>query len=676
MDKTGARGYATAMADDLITLDGTTFFHTDGNGDVEADEAKGYFFRDVRHLSRWRLRLNERELQCLSSTAVNYYSARIVLGTDGEQPEITVVRDRFVTDGIHEDLTVTNHSTETKDVKLELVFDSDFADITEARETSPDAGGHPERHETDGQTSLITQRRGSFHRATRVRFSRRTIDLEDGHAAVLLRLKPREAWHTCIDVEPVVDGKPQRALRRCNSFNAPEPGMAMTMAEWMQAAPTVDSDWDDLDQTYRQSLRDLGALRIRADGTVEEAMPAGGMPWYMALFGRDPLWTSYLALPFQPSLARATLRTLARIQADDYDDFRDAEPGKILHEKRNGKTAYLDEEPSPYYGTHDATSLFLIVLDEYQRWTGDDDFVRELEPNARAALAWIEGPADLDGDGYLEYRSRSAKGLNNHGWKDSDDGILHPDGSQPEKPLAVCEVQAYAYDARRRAARLAREVWNDEPLAGRLRRDARALKQRFNEDFWDARRRHYALALDGSKRPVSPPASNMGHLLFSGIVDDDRAGAVVRRLLRPDLFSGWGIRTVSTETAAYSPLRYHQGTVWPHDTAICAEGMRRYGFRKEATRVAFALLEAAAAFENRLPECFAGFARDETCVMVEYPGALRPQAWSAAAPLSCLRTILGLDVSGGRLRRSPVLPDGLARLRLHGVHVHGKQVDV
>jgi glycogen debranching enzyme len=400
------------------------------------------------------------------------------------------------------------------------------------------------------------------------------------------------------------------------------------------------------------------------------------MPWYMALFGRDPLWTSYMALPFQPSLAEATLETLAEFQADTYDDFSDAEPGKILHECRRGKNAALGIDPSPYYGTHDATPLFLILLDEYERWTADGELVNRLEANARAALEWIEGPADLDGDGYLEYRSRSPKGLNNHCWKDSDDAILHADGTQPEKPLAVAELQAYAYDARVRTARLARDFWGDPSLARRLQREARALQERFNRDFWDARRRAYVLALDGEKKKVSPAASNMGHLLFSGIVDDKRAESVVRRLLRPDLFSGWGIRTVSTETAAYSPLRYHQGTVWPHDTAICAEGVRRYGFRDEASRVALALMEAAVAFEHRLPECFAGFARDETNVTVQYPSALRPQAWSAAAPLSCLRTFLGLDVVRGRLRVRPYLPERLGRLRLRGVHVRGKEVDV
>jgi glycogen debranching enzyme len=396
----------------------------------------------------------------------------------------------------------------------------------------------------------------------------------------------------------------------------------------------------------------------------------------MTLFGRDPLWTAYMALPFHSTLAASTLETLASYQAEDYDDFADAEPGKILHELRRGKHVALGIDPSPYYGTHDATPLFLTLLDEYERWTGDVDLVRRLEPNARAALAWIEGPGDLDGDGYLEYRSRSPRGLDNHCWKDSSDGILDVDGTLPERPHAVCEVQGYAYDARVRAARLARHVWDDPALSRRLERDARELKERFNRDFWDGRRRHYALALDARKRKVSPPASNMGHLLFSGIVDDERAESVVSRLLRSDLFNGWGIRTVSSDTTAYSPLRYHQGTVWPHDTAICAEGMRRYGFRDDATKLACALLEAAERFQNRLPECFAGFSRDETNTIVEYPAALRPQAWSAAAPLLCLRTILGLDVERDRLKRSPHLPDRIGHLRLRGIQVRGGRVDV
>ena len=663
------------MAEDLITLDGRTFFFTDADGDVEAREAKGYFFDDVRHISRWALRLNEDELQCLQSSAVDYYSARIVLASTGEQPRITVTRDRFVTEGVHEDLEVVNHSQERQQFKLELTFDADFADITEARRGS---NAHDGRrwHETDDRTSTLWFEVDGFRRGTRVVIGRQ-CRLEANRATFDLDLRPHERWSCCIDIEPIVNGKRRPALRRCASFHVPEPEMPISLDEWMESAPELDSGWDELDVTYRQSMLDLAALRIRPDEDVHAAMPAGGMPWYMALFGRDSLVTAYFALPFQASLACATLQTLAHHQATDYDDFRDAEPGKILHEHRRGKLAALGIEPqSPYYGTHDATLLFLILLDEYERWTGDAEVVRELEPNARAALEWLEGPADLDGDGYLEYRSRSPKGLNNHAWKDSDDGILHVDGSQPEKPLAVCELQGYAYDARLRTARLAREVWHDEPLARRLERDARALKQRFNDDFWDGRRRLYALALDGRKEKVVPPASNMGHLLWSGIVDEDRAESVVRHLLRDDLFSGWGIRTLSTRSDAYSPLRYHLGTVWPHDTAICAEGMRRYGFRDEASRVAVALLEAAAAFEHRLPECFAGFERDETGLTVEYPGALRPQAWSAAAVLSCLRTFLGLDVVRGELRSRPAVPERLSPLALRRLRVRGEDVDV
>jgi glycogen debranching enzyme len=663
------------MAEDLITLDGRTFFYSDADGDVEAREAKGYFFDDVRHISRWTLRLDEEKLQCLQSAAVDYYSARIMLAPGGDQPRLTVTRDRFVTDGVHEDLEVINHSRERQQFKLELTFDADFADIMEARNGSKVRDGR-RWHETDKRISTLWLEVNGFRRGTRIVIGKK-CRLEANRATFDLDLRPNEHWHCCVDIEPIADGKRRRALRRCASFHAPEPEMPISLDEWMEQAPRLDSSWDELDLTYRQSLLDLAALRIRPDADVEGAMPAGGMPWYMALFGRDSLLTAYLALPFQASLARATLETLAHHQATDYDDFRDAEPGKILHELRRGKLAALGVEPqTPYYGTHDATLLFLILLDEYERWSGDADFVRDLEPNARAALAWLEGPADLDGDGYLEYRSRSPKGLNNHGWKDSDDGILHMDGSQPEKPLAVCELQGYAYDARLRTARLAREVWGDEPLARRLERDARALKKRFNDDFWDGRRRIYALALDGRKRKVAPPASNMGHLLWSGIVDDDRAELVVRRLLQKDLFSGWGIRTLSTRSEAYSPLRYHLGTVWPHDTAICAEGMRRYGFREEASRLALALLEASMAFEQRLPECFAGFQRDETDLTVEYPGALRPQAWAAAAPLSCLRTMLGLDVVGGRLRSRATVPDRLFPLTLRGIRVRGKEVNV
>jgi glycogen debranching enzyme len=396
----------------------------------------------------------------------------------------------------------------------------------------------------------------------------------------------------------------------------------------------------------------------------------------MAVFGRDSLIAAYEALPYHPTLAESALEALAHHQATERDDFRDAEPGKILHELRRGKLVGLGLDPhDPYYGTHDATQLFLIVLDEYERWSGDGELVRRLEEPARAALRWIDEHGDLDGDGYLEYESRSAKGLKNHCWKDSDEAIQFADGRVADPPIATCEVQGYVYDARLRAARLAREIWHDDELAAEQERRAAELRERFDRDFWSDELGFYVLALDREKRQVDSVTSNPGHLLWSGIVPEERAERVVERLLQPDLFSGWGIRCMSSEMHGYNPLEYHNGTVWPHDTALAAEGMRRYGFRGEATKVARAVLETAAAFDYRLPEVLGGVPRDETNVPVPYPEALKPQAWAAGAPLLALRTILGLDVADGRLRARPHTREDIGRIRLSNIPVRGARAE-
>jgi glycogen debranching enzyme len=450
--------------------------------------------------------------------------------------------------------------------------------------------------------------------------------------------------------------------------------MPITIHQWVDEAPLLEAS-DDLEAVYHRSLVDLAALRIRPrEEDLRWAMPAGGVPWFLTVFGRDSLIASYQALPFHPTLAEATLETLADLQAKERDDFTDAEPGKIPHELRRGKLVALGLDPhGPYYGTHDATQLFLIVLDEYERWTGDTGFVRRLEPNARAALAWIDEHGDLDGDGYLEYESRSAKGLKNHCWKDSDTSIQFADGRPAAGPIATCEIQGYTYDARLRAARLAREVWGDDELAAEQERKARRLRERYNRDFWSDELGTYVLALDGEKRHVDAVTSNPGHLLWSGIVPPRRARAVAERLLRDDLFNGWGIRCLSSEMRGYNPLEYHAGTVWPHDAAICAEGMRRYGLRREAGIVCKAVLDAAVAFEYRLPELFAGFERDATNIPVPYPDALAPQAWAAGAPLLALRTLLGLDAVDGKLRSQPRVPRELGRISLRRIPVGGRR---
>jgi glycogen debranching enzyme len=659
---------------DLIVLDGTTFFFSDLNGDAEADQADGFFHDDVRHLSRWQLRVDGEELISITAAPIDYYSARVVLAPSAEDANFSIRRDRFVAAGVHEDIVVSNLEDRELRLQLELRFDSDFADILEARQNRERLDGGGGQTEVAAGSVTLSYERDGFRRGTRIEFSEE-CELHERRAVFDLALEPHGQWRTCVDIIALDGGGEARPLLRCGAFRAPEPEMPLTLSEWLAHAPTLETEDEDLRRTYLRSLHDLAALRIRPRPELEHAMPAGGIPWFMCVFGRDSILAAHEALPFQPTLAEATLRALARLQAHEHDPWRDAEPGKFPHELRRGKLAQLGESPrDPYYGTHDATQLWLILLDEYERWTGDAQLVRELEPNARRALEWIDRYADRDGDGYLEYESRSPKGLRNHCWKDSDDAIVFADGSTAAPPIATCEIQGYTYDARLRAARLAREIWRDEQLASDQEAEARALKERFNRDYRDDRSGFFLLALAGrgTKRRVDGITSNPGHLLWSGILDDQLAACVVERLLRPDLFTGWGIRTLSSTEKAYNPLRYHNGTVWPHDTALIAAGMSRYGYREEALRVTRSLLDAATAFGHQLPEVFAGFQRDSTDLPIRYPAALVPQAWAAAAPLLALRTLLGLAVDDGELHADPLV----ARLRLRGLPYRGDRLDV
>ncbi len=452
--------------------------------------------------------------------------------------------------------------------------------------------------------------------------------------------------------------------------SVPAPNLDQTLEQWTAAAPRLESDWDGLRHIYNRSIEDLAALRFYPDVLPGGAsLPAAGMPWFMALFGRDSIITSYQALPFTSELAATTLQTLAQRQATERDDFRDAEPGKILHELRFGELAHFGQRPqSPYFGSADATPLFLVLLDEYHRWTGDDELVHSLEAAARAALHWIEDFGDLDGDGYIEYQRRNTStGLENQCWKDSWNSIVHPDGSLADLPRGTCELQGYAYDARRRMARLARAVWHDDDLARRLDAAADALKSRFNSDFWLDDLGYYALALDGHKNAVRTVTSNPGLLLWSGIVGDDKVERVVTRLMDDALFSGWGVRTMATGQVPYNPLEYHNGTVWPHDNALIAAGLARYERHDQAGRIALATLQAACAFDYRLPEVFAGYDRADTGFPVPYPTACSPQAWATGTPLLLLRVLLGLEPTADGVTTDPHLPEAMGQVLLSAV---------
>ena len=654
----------------------------DGRGDLDAapDRLHGFFADDTRFVSRWRLTLDGRELDSLAIADVEYFAVQFFLvpppHSVNETPTISVLRRRLIRDRWIEDVAVMNHGGSHVDLDLRLEVDSDFADMFEVRD------GEVRRREirreaADGEL-VLSYRRDGFARETRI--SSDGCEAGEGGLRSLVSLGPREERWLSFEVQP--RGEPLRAKlptrTRARSFERTRSDLRDELDAWMSDAPRLETDWDDLGHVYRRSLEDLAALRYFPEILPGASLPAAGLPWFMALFGRDSLITSYQALPMRPELARTTLIALAARQGERYDDFREEEPGKILHELRFGELTVTGERPhSPYFGTADATPLFLIVLDELERWTGDSELVRKLEPNARKALEWIDRYGDLDGDGYVEYQCRNREsGLENQCWKDSQNSILFADGSKAEPPIAVCEIQGYVYDAKRRCARLAREIWADDGLAKRLEREAQELKQRFHEDFWIEAGGYYALALDGGKRKVDSLTSNIGQLLWSGMVDPEPAESLVRHLTGERLFSGWGVRTMAVGDAGYNPIEYHNGTVWPHDSSLIAQGLARYGYRAEAARIGVALVDAGARFSYRLPEVFTGYPRDLTDFPVQYPTASRPQAWATGAPLLFIRTLLGMEPRGGALGSDPWLPPELDRLTLCGIPGRWGRADV
>ena len=473
-----------------------------------------------------------------------------------------------------------------------------------------------------------------------------------------LALDPGEQWRLRVDVTLGDDGA--RAVPRGAElqFGAELERVRASLQAWRMQVPQLRASWPSLHATFDRSVADLASLRLH-DGAAPGQLFAAGMPWFMAVFGRDTLITCLQTLIFGPELAKNALTALAGLQATEDDPSIDAEPGKIVHEVRTGKAA--GAWFPRYYGTADATPLFLILLSELWRWTDDAAFVRTLREPAMRALEWIDAYGDVDGDGFVEYRKRSERGLDNQSWKDSHNSQLFQDGRQADGPIAPCEVQGYVFDAKLRMAELAREVWRDRELAERLEREAVELRDRFDEAFWcDDRGGFYALALDGSKERVDSLTSNIGHLLWSGIVPPHRVDAIVDRLMGSELWSGWGVRTMSSGDAGYSPLTYHNGTVWPHDNSLIAWGLAKAGRWAEAHKIARRTIEAATFFGHQLPEVFAGFPRTETPFPIAYPTAARPQAWAAATPVLLLQVLLGLRPDHARQAIETVAPPGVA----------------
>jgi glycogen debranching enzyme len=657
--------------DSISILEGNAFVVSDRRGDIEAtpSDTCGLFLNDTRFLSRFVLTVNGHRPNVLTIDELDYFKVQffmaVTTGTVYVDSHLSVVRRRSVADGFNEEITIINHANAPVDIETIIEADADFADLFEVKDKLEKKGRVS--HKVEGDRLALCYERETFHRQTWIT-AKDVAEIRDRSLVFRVTIAPHAQWSTSIEVVALLrEGNRGRALRPSYGTDEVRPQLTVgkNFKEWVAQAPKLTCSWSSVERTYRRSIVDLAGLRFQPP-VVPGSLPAAGLPWFMAIFGRDSIITSLQSLPFTPELASTTLRILALFQARVDDAFRDAEPGKILHELRLGELTAFEERPhSPYYGTADATPLFLILLEEYERWTGNRTLVSSLEKAARAAVEWIDKHGDRDGDGYVEYERRNAEtGLENQCWKDSWDSIAFADGTVAPPPRATCEVQGYVYDAKRRTARLARSVWRDAAWADELERQAEVLKRRFNQDYWIADRGFFALALDKSKRQVDSLTSNIGHLLWSGIADREKAESCVRHLMGDAMFSGWGIRTMATTEGSYNPIGYHVGTVWPHDNSIVSWGLRRYGYREESARIAAAMLEAAEYFNHRLPEAFAGYPRELTEYPVEYPTACSPQAWATAAPLLLVRTMLGLDSDGSHLIIDPAVPRGIERLEV------------
>ena len=664
----------------LTILEGSTFCISDDRGDVAA-ETSGFFAHDTRFLSRLVLRVGGSTPLLLSSGRVEHFQAAFYLrnGTSNGLPKdaISISRERFVGTGLQEKVALRNESTERIELELALEAEADFADIISVKlhdfslgdpeHAQPLPPPAPTTYDEARRQLSITDPRGDC--GTRLVFSK-SGEPRGNAMTFALALGPHERWDLTVDVLPWLEGD----LATVEQLDDERETVGDVVAAWTLRVPRVRGGWESLRRAFDRSIADLAALRMRT-GEYRRPLFAAGMPWFMTVFGRDTAITSLQTLLLGPEIAMGALDALTELQARDEDPTIDAEPGKIVHEVREGRCA---EFWFPrYYGSIDSTPLYLVLLAETWRWTDDATLARRLREPAMRALEWVDRYGDRDGDGFVEYSRQVDSGLANQSWKDSGDSQRFQDGSFAEAPIAAVEVQGYVYDAKRGLAEVAREVWREQELADRLEREAEELRARFDEAFWVAERGgFYALALDGKKRQVDSRSSNMGHLLWSGIVPPERVPKVVDQLLSEELWSGWGIRTMASDAEAFNPISYHNGTVWPHDTALAAWGLARHGYTAEARRVGRALIEAAGHFDWSLPEVFAGYARDETPFPIAYPTAARPQAWAAGTPILLVRVLLGIEPDRERQRLvstvTDELPSWLDGLRIEGVRAYGR----
>ena len=708
MDKENEMPIEIKVGPPNITVSqGRTFMVTTQSGEIEADTDQGVYAQDTRFISFYQLYVNRMPLTVVNSSQLSFYAARFHLTNSQTNTEngpiaaqtLRVTLNRTVSESIHEDIDVVNYSGKKVSFLLELGLRSDFADLFEVKSKNIVQRGK-ENTSWDEQTKQLktSYDNKDFHRALTYHIlSDITAGYANGRIFFEIELESNQRWHTCCEIvldhgQKATQSAPQLCDRERQGTTTagampsrgqePRSDFDERQARWQARCTAVATSNNNVYRTYLQAVEDMGALRIYDMDVSDEAwIPAAGVPWFVTLFGRDSLTVSYQNMAVSAGFARGALKRLAEYQATERDDWREAQPGKIMHEIRYGELAYFHKAPfTPFYGTADATILYLIVLSEAYRWTGDINLLKEYHETAEKCLDWIDNYGDLDGDGFQEYKSFSPYHYSNVGWKDAGDAVVYADGSQVDQPKGLCELQGYVYDAKTRMIEVFRAL-GDEERAKALQEQADSLKRKFNETFWLEDEGCYAFGLDPNKKQITSIASNAGQCLWGGIADQDKAERTAQRLLQRDMWNGWGIRTLSANNPAYDPFEYQRGSIWPQDNGIIADGFKRYGLAKEANQVIRAIFDAVESFDAyRPPEVFAGIQREGSVDFpILYPGGANiPQAWATGSIFHMIRIILGLraDAPNKRLYVQPTLPDWLPDIELQHLQVGRCTIDL
>ncbi len=693
----GVPSVTRSIAGAICIKDGNIFFVADADGNVPLEGGHGFglYYHDCRYLNGYQFQIADGKPIVLAAATGTIGTAtfeltnpHLELGNGVQLPsgEIGIAWERKLDPAgirLQDTISIKNYSRGSIEFPVTFSFASEFEDVFTVRGLLSDRPGKLQRPEwDDGKLVFSYEGADGYNRRLTVELSPKP-DVRRGRAArygvSLDRLESTDI-HISLTISEELDKDrphPRPAFVAGRSSADPKQVMPAESSDWFDGWPAIQSDSLLLNQVVERATRDLQSLwsSIRGEGFI-----AAGIPWFTTLFGRDSLITAMQMLPIKPEIAAQTLRLLSTYQAHEEDARRDAQPGKILHELRVGELAAIGSIPhSPYYGSVDATPLFLILMDEYVRWTGDLALFSELRTPMELALQWIDRYGDSDGDGYVDYKATSTLGQVNQGWKDSLDAIMNADGSFAKPPIALVEVQGYVYRAKRGLARLY-ERSGDADQAAQMRKSAETLQAKFNRDFWNEQLGIYVLALQEHGRPAAVVASNAGQALWSGIADAELARRTVQRLMSRDMFSGWGIRTLAQTEKSYNPIGYHVGSIWPHDNAIIADGFQRYGFHEEAMRVLMGVINAAMNFEEfELPELYSGFSREQYDVPVHYPAACHPQAWAAGSVPYMLCSLLGLHphaLDHTLEIRHPMLPDSLSYLDIAGLRVGPHSVNI